>query len=153
MISRIYEVGTGVLNLAIIAISIVPYIVILTFFYREKNSLGGSYKIMFHLGIADCIQLIFFTPCWLCHFLGTTTFPFALNKKWFSGIQVQKICCCWNTWKLNLESIPYVAQFFGFIAFSLSIVIYIYPTLILLLQRDEYVFVSERFKMIRGDKH
>ncbi|KHN77618.1 hypothetical protein Tcan_15789 [Toxocara canis] len=70
----------GIINLILILVPIVPYVLILKILYRDKDSRGGSYKIMFHLGIADCIQLICFTPSWLCHLMDEASFPFALNK-------------------------------------------------------------------------
>uniref|UniRef100_A0A914DJD0 Serpentine receptor class gamma n=1 Tax=Acrobeloides nanus TaxID=290746 RepID=A0A914DJD0_9BILA len=39
---------------------LVPYLVILWILYREKKTYGAPvYKIIFHLGITDIIQLIF----------------------------------------------------------------------------------------------
>ncbi|VDK58406.1 unnamed protein product [Anisakis simplex] len=47
---------------------------------QESDSRGGSYKIMFHLGIADIIQMLCFTPTWLCYFIGIDSIPYTLNK-------------------------------------------------------------------------
>ncbi|KHN77604.1 hypothetical protein Tcan_15794 [Toxocara canis] len=74
------DIFIGVINLILVLIPSVPYVVILVIFYRDKDSYGGSYEIMFHLGISDCLQLFCLTPSWATHFMDSTAFPFTLNK-------------------------------------------------------------------------
>ncbi|VDM38588.1 unnamed protein product [Toxocara canis] len=74
------DIFIGVINLILVLIPSVPYVVILVIFYRDKDSYGGSYEIMFHLGISDCLQLFCLTPSWATHFMDSNAFPFTLNK-------------------------------------------------------------------------
>uniref|UniRef100_A0A9J2PJ14 G-protein coupled receptors family 1 profile domain-containing protein n=1 Tax=Ascaris lumbricoides TaxID=6252 RepID=A0A9J2PJ14_ASCLU len=70
----------GVVNCILILISIVPYVVILAILSRGKEYSSDSYRIMFHLGIADCIQLIMQFPPSFWHVVGGRDFGFVGNK-------------------------------------------------------------------------
>uniref|UniRef100_A0A915BEW7 G-protein coupled receptors family 1 profile domain-containing protein n=1 Tax=Parascaris univalens TaxID=6257 RepID=A0A915BEW7_PARUN len=70
----------GVVNCVLILIPIIPYVIILIILSRGKEYSSDSYRIMFHLGVADCIQLIMQFPPSLWHVVGGSDFGFVGNK-------------------------------------------------------------------------
>ncbi|VDK60575.1 unnamed protein product [Anisakis simplex] len=90
--------------LAVISPSVL-YIVVLIVLFRERRKGGGSYKIMFNLGVADIIQMLCFTPCWLTYFIGATSINPLLNK-----INGSMLNAAWMT-SINLMTVLAINRF------------------------------------------
>uniref|UniRef100_A0A914D177 G-protein coupled receptors family 1 profile domain-containing protein n=1 Tax=Acrobeloides nanus TaxID=290746 RepID=A0A914D177_9BILA len=63
-----------------VILTIVPYIIILMIIKRRQKEFAGSaYKIMFNLGIVDCIQLLAHSFAFIFT-MADSTFSYWINK-------------------------------------------------------------------------